>query len=88
MANDSTIIMSKHHRSKPPSPTNITAFPTEGWMLKDRPIKCVILGRIGKVIGYKDYYFENERVLCTRAFSLPQLPPQETPHLSQGQNLP
>ncbi len=38
-------------------------------MTKDRPIECVILGRIGKIIGYEDYYFKNERVLCTQAFS-------------------
>ncbi len=38
-------------------------------MMKDRPIKCVISGQMGKVIGYKDYYFENKRVLCTQAFS-------------------
>ena len=61
--------MPKHHRSKPPSPTNVDAFPTEGWMTKDRPIECVVSGRIGEIIGYEDYYFENERVLCTRAFS-------------------
>ena len=55
--------MSKHHRSKPPSPTNVDAFLTEGWMT------CVVSGQIGKIIGYEDYYFENKRVLCTRAFS-------------------
>ena len=38
-------------------------------MTKDRPIKCVISGQIGEVIGYEDYYFENQRILCTRAFS-------------------
>ena len=38
-------------------------------MTKDRPIECVVLGRIGKIIGYEDYYFKNKRVLCTRAFS-------------------
>ncbi len=38
-------------------------------MTKDRPIECLILGQIGKVIGYEDYYFKNERVLCTQAFS-------------------
>ncbi len=41
----------------------------EGWMTKDRPIKCVVLGQIGEIIGYEDYYFENKQVLCTRAFS-------------------
>jgi len=59
--------MPKHNRLKPPSPTD--AFPVEGWMTKDRPIECDVLGRIGKVIGYEEYYFENERVLCMRAFS-------------------
>ena len=38
-------------------------------MMKDCPVKCVFSGQIGKVIGYEDYYFENERVLCMRAFS-------------------
>jgi hypothetical protein len=38
-------------------------------MTKDCPVKCVFSGQIGKVIGYEDYYFENERVLCMRAFS-------------------
>jgi hypothetical protein len=61
--------MPKHNRLKPPSPTNVDVFPIEGWMTKDRPIKCVISGPIGKVIGYKDYYFENEQILCTQAFS-------------------
>jgi hypothetical protein len=65
----SIITMPKHHRSKPPSPTNVNAFPTEGWMTKDCPIECVVSGRIGEIAGYKDYYFENKRVLCTRAFS-------------------
>jgi hypothetical protein len=65
----SIITMPKHHRSKPPSPTNVDAFLTEGWMTKDRPIECVVSGRIGKIVGYEDYYFKNERVLCTRAFS-------------------
>jgi hypothetical protein len=65
----SIITMPKHHRSKPPSPTNVNAFPAEGWMTKDRLIKCVVSGRIGKIIGYEDYYFKNKQVLCTRAFS-------------------
>ncbi len=33
-----------------------------------RPTKCVVPGRIGQIIGYKDFYFESERVLCIRAF--------------------
>ena len=61
--------MPKHHSSKPPSSTNDNAFLTEGWMMKDRPIECVILGQIGEIIDYKDYYFKNKQVLCTRAFS-------------------
>ena len=61
--------MPKHHHSKPPSPTNADAFPMEGWMTKDHPIECVVLGQIGEIIGYEDYYFENEQVLCTGAFS-------------------
>jgi hypothetical protein len=61
--------MAKHPHLKPPSPTNVDARPTEDWMTKDRPIKCVVLGRIGEVIGYEDYYFENEQVLCMQAFS-------------------
>ena len=51
----SIITMPKHHRLKPPSPTNVDAFPTEGWMTKDRPIKCVVSGRIGEIVGYEDY---------------------------------
>ncbi len=37
-------------------------------MTTTRPTKCVVPGQIGQIIGYKDYYFESERVLCTRAF--------------------
>ncbi len=33
-------------------------------------MKSVVSGRIGQIIGYEDYYFESERVLCTRAFSV------------------
>ena len=39
-----SIIMAKHPHLKPPSPTNVDARPTEDWMTKDRPIKCVCLG--------------------------------------------
>ncbi len=38
-------------------------------MAKDCPIECVGSGKIGEVIGYEDYYFENEWVLCTQTFS-------------------
>jgi hypothetical protein len=65
----SAVIMPKHHCSKPPSPTNVDAFLTKGQTTKDRPVKCVFSGQIGKVIGCEDYYFENECVLCMRAFS-------------------
>ena len=44
--------MPKHHRSKPPSPTDVNAFPTEGWLTNDRPIECVVSEQIDKVIGY------------------------------------
>ena len=39
-------------------------------MTTTRPTKSVVSGRIGQIIGYEDYYFESERVLCTRAFSV------------------
>jgi hypothetical protein len=55
---------------KPPSPTNISNFPIEGWMSTTRPTKCVLSGRIGNIIGYEDYYFKNECILCTRIFSV------------------
>ncbi len=55
---------------KPHSPTNVTSFPTEGWLSTTHPTKCVVPGRIDDIIGYKDYYFEDEHVLCTRAFSI------------------
>jgi hypothetical protein len=28
----------------------------------------IVPGRIGKILGYKDYYFKSKRVLCTQAF--------------------
>jgi hypothetical protein len=31
---------------------------------------CVVPGRIGTIIKYEDYYIRDERVLCTRAFSV------------------
>ena len=64
-----SVIMPKHHHSKPPSSTNVDAFPLEGWMTKDHPIECVVSVRIGEVIGYEDYYFENGWVLCSGALS-------------------
>ncbi len=56
--------------SKPPSPTNVSNFPIEGWMSTTHPTKCVISDRIGDIIGYENYYFENERILCTHVFSV------------------
>ncbi len=57
---------------KPPSPTNIVSFPTEGWLSTTRPTKCVVPGRINDddIIGSKDYYIKNEHLLCTCAFSI------------------
>jgi hypothetical protein len=55
---------------KPPSPTNVSNFPIEGWMSTTCPTKCVISGRIGDIIGYDNYYFENECILCTHVFSV------------------
>ena len=55
---------------KPPSPVNVSHFPTEGWILHTRPTVCIVPGRIGTTIGYKDYYLHAERVLCTRVFSV------------------
>jgi hypothetical protein len=36
---------------------------------KERPIRTVVPGRVNDIIGFDDYYFLHERVLCTRAFS-------------------
>ena len=58
------------HVPKPPSPVNVSHFPTEGWMSHTRPTACVVPGRIGTIIGYEDYYIHAERVLCTRVFSV------------------
>ncbi len=63
--------ISKHPHPSPLNalyPTNVTSFPFNGWMTTTRPTKCVVPGRIGQIISYEDYYFESERVLCTRAF--------------------
>ena len=57
-------------QQKSSSPTNVNAFPSEGWMTRTRPIACTVSGRTGDIIGFNDYYFEAERVLCTRAFSI------------------
>jgi hypothetical protein len=56
--------------SKPPSPTNVAGFPTEGWLSTTRPTKCIVPGCIDDIIGYEDYYIDNERALCTHAFSI------------------
>ncbi len=61
--------MSKHQQ-KSTSPTNFNTFPSEGWMTRTRPIACTIPGRIGDIIGFNDYYFKAERVLCTQVFSM------------------
>jgi hypothetical protein len=53
---------------KAPSPTNVNSFPVDGWMMTTRPLTSVILGQIGKILGYEDYYFESKWVLCTQAF--------------------
>jgi hypothetical protein len=55
---------------KPPSPVNVSHFPTEGWISHTRPTMCTVPGRIGTIIGYEEYYILEERVLCTRAFSV------------------
>jgi hypothetical protein len=60
----------KFHHTKPPSPTNIAAFPSKGWASKENPIMATVSGCNGTIIGYDDYYFHNEQILCTRAFSI------------------
>ncbi len=65
--------MSKHPRPSPLNatpPTNVASFLFNGWMTTTRPTKCIVPGQIGQIIGYEDYYFEFERVLCTQAFSV------------------
>jgi len=59
------------HQQKSTSPTNVNAFPLplEGWMTRTCPIACTESGRVGNIIGFNDYYFEAERVLCTWLFS-------------------
>ena len=58
------------HAPKPPSPVNVSHFPTEGWMLHTRPTVCVVPGWIRTIIGYEVYYIHAKCVLCTRAFSV------------------
>jgi hypothetical protein len=58
------------HTSKTTLPHQLSNFPIEGWMSTTRPTKCVVSGRIGNIIGYDDYYFDNEHILCTRIFSV------------------
>ena len=60
--------MSKRQQ-KSTSPTNVNAFPLEGWMTLTHFIACTIPSRKGDIIGFIDKYFEVERVLCTQAFS-------------------
>jgi hypothetical protein len=55
---------------KPPSPVTVSHFPTNGWLSDTRPTPCVVHGQLGLIIGYEDYYIHEERVLCTRAFSI------------------
>ena len=55
---------------KPPSPVTVSHFPTNGWLSNTRPTACIVSGRIGLVIGFEDYYIHEERILCTRAFSV------------------
>ena len=57
-------------QQKSPSPTNINAFPSKRWMTQTHPIACTIYGRTGDIIGFNDYYFEVEQVLCTHVFSI------------------
>ena len=57
------------HRPKTPSPTNVDAFLSEGWATKEHPIRVVLPGWKNNIIGFDNYYFLHERVLCTRAFS-------------------
>ena len=52
------------------SPTNVASFPSNGWMTTTRTTKCIVSSCISQIIGYEDYYFKDERVLCTRAFSI------------------
>jgi hypothetical protein len=51
-----------------PPPTNVNSFPFDGWMTATHPIKYVVLGQNGEILGFKDYYSESEGVHCIRAF--------------------
>jgi hypothetical protein len=55
---------------KPPSPVNVSHFPTDCWLSDTHPTTCVVPGQMGVTIGYEDYYIHGEHVLCTRAFSV------------------
>ncbi len=55
---------------KPPFPTNVASFPTEGWLSTTCPTKFVVPGRIDDIIGYEDYYIKDEHILCTCTFSI------------------
>jgi hypothetical protein len=57
-------------RKKTPSPTNISHFPTDGWMSNTHPTTFGVSDCIGTIIGYEDYYFKNKRILCTCVFSV------------------
>jgi len=65
-----TMPKSNSRTPKPPSPVNVSHFPTNGWLSNTRPTTCIVSGRIGLVIGFEDYYIHEERVQCTRAFSV------------------
>jgi hypothetical protein len=53
---------------KAPSPTNVNSFPVDIWMTITPPTTSIVLGQIGKILGYESYYFEFKCVLCTQAF--------------------
>jgi hypothetical protein len=48
---------------KPPSPTNVASFPTEGWLSTTRPTKCIVPSHINDIIGYKDNYIEGNNLV-------------------------
>jgi hypothetical protein len=51
-------------------PTNVNSFLFDRWMTATHPTKCLVLGGIGKILRFEDYYFESMCVLCTQAFSV------------------
>ncbi len=65
-----TMPKSTSRTPKPPSPVTVSHFPTKGWMSSTCPTVCVVPGRVGTTIRYEDYYIHDERILCTRAFSV------------------